>query len=56
MLLLLPLCLAVSVVYKATKLDDLRDLPRASFSSWVAVVVGMFAVGFVLYALYGIMA
>ena len=52
LLLLIPLCLAVSVVYKATKLDNLRALPLAALSTWITVVVGMFAVGIALYLLH----
>lgn len=54
--LLLPLCLAVAIVYKATKLEDMREVPLASLSTWVSIVVGMFAVGIGLYALHWMMA
>lgn len=50
--LLIPLCLAVSVVYKTTKLDNLRALPLAALSTWITVVVGMFSVGIALYLLH----
>jgi len=45
MLLLLPLCLTISVVYKTTKCADLREVPLAALVSWVTIVVGMYAVG-----------
>jgi hypothetical protein len=50
--LLLPLCLAVSIVYKTTKLENLKDVPVASLITWVTIVIGMFAVGLGLYALH----
>jgi hypothetical protein len=56
LLLLLPLCLAVSVVYKATKLDNLRDLPKACLISWATIVAGMFGVGIALYVLHWLVA
>jgi len=49
--LLLPLCLAVSIVYKTARLEDLREVPVASVVTWVTIVVGMFAVGIGLYIL-----
>jgi hypothetical protein len=54
--LLLPLCLAVSTVYKATKLENLREMPVAVVISWVTIVLGMFAVGFGLYGLHWLLA
>jgi len=55
-LLLLPLCLAISVVYKTIKCDNIREIPLASVVSWVTIVVGMYAVGIALFVLYEIMA
>lgn len=54
MLLLLPLCLAIAMVYKTTKLADLRQLPRAALVSWITIVVGMYAVGICLLVIYEI--
>ncbi len=56
LLLLLPLCLAVSIVYKTTKIENLRELPIAALISWVTIVLGMFAVGLGLYGLHWLMA
>jgi len=56
MLLLLPLCLCVSVVYKATKCARVRDIPLAALVSWVTIVVGMYVVGIVLLVIYELMA
>lgn len=50
--LLLPLCLSVSIVYKLTKLDNLREVPVAALATWVTIVLGMFAVGVALFALH----
>jgi hypothetical protein len=54
--LMLPLCLCVAVVYKTTRCDTLREVPRAALVLWVTIVVGMYAVGFGLWALFTIMA
>jgi len=56
MVLLLPLCLAVSIVYKTTKCGNVRDVPLASVVSWVTIVVGMYAVGISLLVLYEVLA
>lgn len=53
--LLLPLCLAVSIVYKLTKLESLREVPKAALITWVTIVVGMFAVGLGLFLLHRLM-
>jgi hypothetical protein len=55
MVLLLPLCLAVSIVYKTTKCGQVRDIPLASVVSWITIVVGMYAVGIALLLLYEVM-
>lgn len=52
LLLLLPLCLAVSLVYKTTKCENVREIPWATLVSWVTIVIGMFAVGVVLLIAY----
>ena len=52
MLLLLPLCLAISVVYKTTKCSTLSEVPVAALVSWVTIVIGMYAVGAALLILY----
>ena len=56
MLLLLPLCLCVSVVYKTTRCARLRDIPLASLVLWVTIVVGMYAVGAALLLIYELVA
>ena len=56
MLLLLPLCLTVSVVYKATKCAKLRDITSASLVSWITIVIAMYLVGGALLLLYELAA
>jgi Ca2+/Na+ antiporter len=51
-LLLIPLCLSVSVVYKTTKCERVRDITLAALGSWLTVVVGMFGLGAALVLLY----
>ena len=53
-LLMLPLCLSIAVVYKATKCEQLRRVPQEALGLWVTIVVGMFAVGFALWAAFEI--
>lgn len=55
-LLLLPLCLCISIVYKATRCEFLRDMPMAVLKNWVTVVVGMYVVGIALLLIYELMA
>ena len=55
-LMLLPICLSISVVYKAIKCPEVNEIPLASLGLWVTIVVGMWAVAFVLWLLYGIFA
>jgi hypothetical protein len=45
LLLMLPLCLSIAVIYKTTRCDDLREMPKAALILWVTIVVGMLAVG-----------
>ena len=52
LMLLWPLCLSISVVYKTTKLDNVRDIPLASTVLWVTIVLGMYSVGVVLWLVY----
>jgi hypothetical protein len=55
-LLLLPLCLAVSVVYKTTRCENVREIPLAVLKNWVTVVIGMYAVGIALLLIYQLLA
>lgn len=51
-LLLLPLCLSISVVYKTVRCDEVREIPLASLVLWVTMVAGMYAVAIGLWLLY----
>ena len=54
-LLMLPLCLSIAVVYKTTRLEDVRAIPAAALVLWVTIVLAMCAVGVGLWALFSIM-
>ena len=47
-LLLLPLCLAVAIVYKAIRVDDLSRIPRQALVVTVWIIGGMAVAGAVL--------
>jgi len=55
LLLMLPLCLSVAVIYKTTRLADLRDVPVAAAVLWITIVIGMCAVGLGLWVLFQIL-
>lgn len=50
--MLLPLCLAIALVYKGLKCERASELPVAVLLLWVTVVAGMYAVGVGLWGLY----
>ncbi len=52
LLLLLPLCLAISIVYKTTKCETVREIPVAVLGSWLTIVISMYALGAGLLLLY----
>lgn len=56
LLLLLPLCLTVSVVYKTTKCAEVRDIPLAVAVNWLTIVAAMFAFGVAVILLYHFLA
>jgi len=53
--LMIPLCLAVAIVYKTTRCEKLRDVPMASLVLCVTIVLGMYTVGIGLYVLFRLM-
>ena len=55
LILMLPLCLAIAIVYKTTRADDLREVPAAAAGLWVTIVLGMCAVGVGLWAVFSVM-
>ncbi len=40
-LLLLPLCLGVAIVYKAIRVEHMRQLPKAALGVFFWIIVGM---------------
>jgi len=56
LLLMLPLCLSIAIVYKMTRCEDPRRAPLAALLLWGTIVVGMFAVGVGLWALFSVFA
>ncbi len=56
LLLLLPLCLSISIVYKTTKCDEVRAIPMDALKNWITIVVGMVAVGVSLLIIYELLA
>ena len=52
MLLILPLCLCVAIVYKAIRTEHVEDIPKAALQLWLTVLGGMCAVGIGLWAVF----
>ena len=55
-LLMLPLCLSVAIVYKVTRIDNIREALSSAVVLWVTIVFGMIAVGVGLWLVFQIMA
>ena len=55
LLLILPLCLSIAIVYKTTRCENLREVPVAALVLWGTIVVGMYAVGVGLWLLFRVM-
>ena len=49
--LVLPLCALVAVVYKAIRVEHLRDLPRQILNLWALMAVALTALGAAFYLL-----
>ena len=56
MAMLIPLCLAISVVYKTVRCPNLRDVPLSSLMLCVTIVLSMYAVGVGVWLIFLIMA
>lgn len=56
MLMLVPLCLSISVVYKTLRCERLSEIPVASVALCVTIVGSMYAVGVGVWLLYMILA
>ena len=55
LLLMLPLCLSISIVYKTLRTENPRELPSAVLILWGTIVAGMCAVGFGVFLLVEIL-
>lgn len=44
-LMLVPLCAAVSVVYKSVRLDDMRQVPRQALEIFVYIIASLVLAG-----------
>ncbi|MCP4594630.1 MAG: hypothetical protein GY842_28190 [bacterium] len=56
LLLLLPLCLSISIVYKTTRCARLSHLPAATLALWLTIVAGMLGVGVLMWAAFLLLA
>jgi hypothetical protein len=52
LLFLGPLCLAIGIVYKTIRCEDLREVPLAALAQCVTVIAGMFGVGVGVWLLF----
>ncbi len=55
LLLMLPLCFSIAIIYKTTRCDNLREVPVAVLALWITIVLGMYAVGLGLWVAFEIM-
>ncbi len=55
LLLMLPLCLSIAIIYKTTRCENLREVPVAALALWITIVLGMYAVGLGLWVAFEIM-
>ena len=54
--MLVPLCLAISIVYKTIRCERLSAIPLASLSLCAMIVVSMLAIGAVLLGVFQLLA
>ena len=54
--LLAPLCVAISVVYKTVRCQDLRDVPLAALGQSITIIVAMIGVGVAVWLIYLLMS
>ncbi len=54
--LLLPLTASIAVVYKTLKVPTVREIPLASLTLWLTIVIGMYLVGTILAVIYHVLA
>jgi hypothetical protein len=55
LLLMLPLCLSIALVYKTIRCERLGSVPLATLGLWVTIVLGMYSVGVGLWAAFAIL-
>lgn len=55
-LLMVPLCLSVALVYKVTRIENVREAISAALVLWVTILTGMIGLGVGLWLLFRIMA
>lgn len=56
LLLLIPLCLSISIVYKTTRCERLGDIPLATLALWITIVAGMVGVGLLMWLAFVLLA
>ena len=56
LLLLVPLCLSVSIVYKTTRCVRVRDIPLATLALWLTILGGMIGVGVLMWVAFLLLA
>ncbi|MCA9254302.1 MAG: hypothetical protein KDA33_01635 [Phycisphaerales bacterium] len=56
LLMLVPLILSVSIVYKTIRCVDLKKIPLASIKLCVMILAGMLAIGFSLFVTFKLLA
>lgn len=56
LLLSLPLCLGIAIVYKSLRCASMREVPRAALTLWITIVVTMYSIGIGLWLAFGWLA
>ena len=56
LLLLIPLCLSISLVYKTTRCARLADIPLATLALWLTILGGMVGVGVLMWVAFLLLA
>jgi len=52
LVLMLPLCMSIALVYKTTRCEKMSDVPVATLVLWITIMLGMAAVGVGLWAVF----
>lgn len=56
LLLLIPLCLSISLVYKTTRCARLDEIPLATLALWLTILGGMIGVGIFMWLAFLLLA